>query len=304
MKEAIDPQFPLPGPRSVEALMDLAVTMEAEAARRFTELATLMAREGNHDTAALFRELAADEQAHGDAVTRWAGREGLRPPVAVEVGWRLPETFELEAASGDFFISPYEALGLALENEERTFSFYAHMAAAAETEAARERAEALARGELEHITRLRQRRRAIRHTDRPRQRVPRATDVAGLQALADILESAWAASAQTDAAMLDNAGHAAPASLLRRLCAAARDCTPAAGASTGNAAGTGQQAAVGGTPDVRLRALLLQAEHILQAYMDAADQTEDEALMLAAQALSEHALARVSQLGACLGQYS
>jgi len=123
MGNPINPSYPVTEVESVEDLMDIAATMEAEAARRFEELAAQMDRQDNTETAALFRELAEDEWKHGEELAGWAAREGRRPPGTLTFSWRLPETFQLDEAGSGYTLSPYEALSVAVRNEERAFAF-------------------------------------------------------------------------------------------------------------------------------------------------------------------------------------
>jgi rubrerythrin len=310
MKRPINPVFPVQEVRDVDELMDIATAMEREAANRYGELVIEMERRGNEDVAALFRELREDELRHEDEIARWAARTGGRAPRPVAYRWRMPESFDMQEADGrGDTLTPYRALGIALRNEETAFSFYAYLSAIAETEAVRARADALAQGELEHVARLRARRRKALGAERqPRRRV---ASVAELRRLARGLARG---SAELDAAMagvLEAAGDVASAAVLGRT---AQEALPGAGATVTDAdageplASEALQAAKALglleagtlTAEGALRLCLRDADEVLQTYLDLAERAQDEAVMREAQRLGERAVARLALISAQL----
>ncbi len=307
MGNPINPAYPVTEVESVETLMDIAATLEAEAARRFEQLAALMERQGNEQTATLFRELAKDEVKHGDEIAGWATREGRRRPAARAFGWRLPETFDLEEAGSGSIVSPYEALSVAVRNEERAFAFYSYLAAIAEREDIRDHAEGLARGELEHISRLRARRRKAYHAEnRAAMRSPRVTSDAELCGVAQGLERASASLNTRLADALERGGHNHPAAILRqvaeeqrqevgRLAALTTDRDQPGSPTTARASATdvGMLA-----PDDALKLALRNAEEVLQIYLTIAERAREDALLSAAQALAQRATAQLALISA------
>ncbi len=284
---------------SVAALMDLAVSMEREAALRYRQLADEMRRVHDREMAALFDDLAALEARHEDELGRWARREGLASSQPREFSWELPETFG-RADSGP--LTPYRALCTAVRNEERAFAFYVYMAADAATPAVRARAEALAREELEHLAQLRRLRRRAYHAQRatrPPAR-PAPADRDQLRMLAHGLE---AGSAEIDALAeqaLRRAGRGAAAQAVASVVAEDRRRAAAlAGPGAPGCASDVLEAARGGgletgTAETSLGLALRNAEEVLEAYLSVADSAADEALLAEAQRLSEHAVARLA----------
>ncbi len=158
MKTAVkDSAISVKPPKTVGELMAMALALEREAAARYDELAEEMVHHGNHELAALFNGLGAEERKHEARIGRLMGPDdGARPPVAFQ--WRSPEAMEREAkeeAGGVYLMTPYRALCLAVQNEERAFAFFSQIAGGIKDRSLREAAEALAKEELEHIVRLR-----------------------------------------------------------------------------------------------------------------------------------------------------
>lgn len=298
MAAFINPVYPIASIGSLEEMMAIATGMEHEAANRYEELA---ARMDGRDTelARLFRSLAEMEREHEHGIGRWAVREGLPVPEAKTFSWRMPETFGDEAGVP---LTAYEALGIAVRNEERAFTFYAYLAALSEDDEVRSRAEALAREELEHVNQLRVMRRRAFHMDRPPPRgLRRARTLAEWPALVAGLEQGSAALDRLVSDILDREGDPDCAALLRQEAekAAARQggfagqpgpATPAfAGA---RAAGLLDGATL--TRDGALRLSLRNAEEVADAYMATAEHASDEDLMREAQEMARHAIARAA----------
>src|SRR5690606_11129378 len=113
------------------------------------------------------------------------------------------------------------ALRIALHNEGQAFSFYTYLAATAKQDEVRERAEALAKGELDHVARLRAL--GSEAAERPGRR--RRVRVASLDGLHRVSLGLERSSAELDTALtrvLDTIGDADSASLLRRIAEAER----------------------------------------------------------------------------------
>nr|WP_295834221.1 ferritin family protein [uncultured Azospirillum sp.] len=277
--------------------MDVAVGMEHEAALRYGQLAGIVARQGKSELAALFGRLAELEKAHEDELTQWAERDGLRAPQPVRFDWRMPETFD--QAEGAQLFGPYEALAVAVRNEERAFAFYTYVAASALTEEVRRRAEGMAREELEHVSLLRRWRREAFHASRqPRRRTPRTLEE--LFALSAAMEIASAEVNDAAAAAVGASGAVEAAAVLRRLADKARGH---AGGAASNVPGS--DAAEGARASGLLRPGLLtaegavrlsiqDAEEILDTYLAAAEHATEETLLNEAQKLAEQSLGRLA----------
>lgn len=311
MKKPINPIFPVAEVGTVDQLMDIATAMEREAARRYEDLATQMDRYGNAGLAVLFRQLADDERRHEEQIAGWAVREGGRTPQPAAFQWRMPETFDLsETGASGYSLTPYRALRIALHNEEQAFSFYTYLAAAAGKDEVRERAEALAKGELDHIARLRvlSSEAAERHGRRRRLRV---ASLDGLYRVSLGLErsSAWLYAAL--AQILDTIGDAVSASLLHRIAEEERASVDSLTKKSGIGTETAEAAKAAGILEPRsltalgaVRLSLKNAEEVLQTYLDIAKRTKDEAILNEAQRLGEQAVARLALISSRLQQLS
>lgn len=311
MEEPINPVFPVVKVTSLDELMDIAASMEYEAGQRFEQLATEMERLGNHDTATLFRTLADEEREHESQITDWAAREQRRPPEHVRFRWRMPETFEPgEAEHSIYTMTPYEALSIAVRNEERAFAFYSYLAAIAKKDSIRKRAEDLAKGELDHVARLRLRRRHAYRAEFGHSRVrPSASSAEELHALAAGLEASRADLDEKLADMLDNAGDDASASLLRDIARQTRaqleELKGRGAIGAGEATETATAAAAAGVLDSgsltrvgAVRLALKNAEEIFQIYADIAEHAGNEPLLWEAQSLAEQAVSRLALISA------
>lgn len=298
MAAIINPIYPIETIGSIDELMAIAAGMEREAAERYEDLANQMDRR-DAELAALFRSLAEMEREHESGIGRWAAREGLMPPQPKAFSWRMPETFGEEAGR---VLTPYEALGIAVRNEERAFTFYAYLAAMAPDDTVRARAEALAREELSHVSQLRVMRRRAFHMDRPPPRgIRRARNMAEWPSLVLGLEGGSAEVDGVAADILERAGEAEAASMIRAEVQSALRRIHGLSARPGprSPAAAGARAAgllEGDTlsRDGALRLSLRNAEEVADAYMATAEHASDETLMREAQAIAQQAIARTA----------
>ena len=119
-----------------------AIAVEAEAARRYAELARRMAGLGEEAAAALFAELAAADARHTEALRRRTQRVHL-PDLTCDHSWA-----DASAAS------PRQALSIALKAERDARAFFQHARRIAQEPAALALAEEMALEESEHIARI------------------------------------------------------------------------------------------------------------------------------------------------------
>lgn len=167
------------------------IALERETGARYTELAAVMQRRGHGEVARIFEQLSDASARHQIELEDWTQRFAVprRGPVSLDWQWMA-----LVGAAGQELdpkvVTPYEALAAAVRNEENAFRFYSHVAANAQNETVRARAEALAKEELTHASLLRQgRRRAYR----AQQRNPEPTQLpepALVETLADLILAA------------------------------------------------------------------------------------------------------------------
>jgi rubrerythrin len=162
---------PLAGVKSIDEILAYAHAMEREAAARYAMLADCMHRVDQREIAKLLEELAAEERGHVDSVERLAQQRLHRTPDPALVRWELPATFSGgDEAGAAALLSPYQALSIAVRNEERAFTFWTYVAAQAEFAALCELAEVFAHEELIHAAKLRRARRQAYHAQRGRHR--------------------------------------------------------------------------------------------------------------------------------------
>ena len=173
-------------------LVGIATAIEHEAVRRYELLEQTMRRRGEVETADAFRLMLEEEREHVASVARWAERLDVAVPDAGDFGWVLPAELATswEEIAGSALLTPYRAFAIAVENEQRAFSFYAYLAAHAAERSVAIEAERLAAEELNHAARVRRWRREAYHRERRRGELPASsTAVQGLAASPDALRS-------------------------------------------------------------------------------------------------------------------
>ena len=279
---------------SLSDLLGLALALETEAARRYDQLARLMDHRGEADTASTFRALVAEEQGHVAVVDGWIHGLGLPAPDAPAFLWRLPpET----AASWDELtertrLTPYQALSLAVTNEQRAFAFYSYIAAHAEAEPVRANAEALAREELRHAALLRRERRKAFHRERRgvESKPTRVESAEEFERLAARMLSAAATEHAAIAARLNALNDSDSAALLTRIAEEERRMTTAQGGATPS-----DPDALANVPAC-LRAAVAVSERLAEAFGDVAEQAGDEAVLAEALRLQEATVGHLALL--------
>jgi rubrerythrin len=294
---------------SVADLLALARRMEAQAARRLRLLADAMDGHGNATLAELFRTLAAEEDRHEAAVDDLAGRLGEAPLGEPASAMPAPEALpyeDLAEAGGLRLLTPYKALCLAVQSEERAFAFFVALASADADPAVEAHAEALAKEELRHLALLRlERRRAWRAGFGSRATPPRSPE--DLFRVAATLEVASAVAYQ---ALADEMAEDRGGIFVARLAAAAERRSQRLGAgkapeveavpSRVPAALSASRAGTGSPDEAlrerRLRSALQLAEGRFELYAAAAENAVDEAVLRLAQALETAAVGDIALL--------
>lgn len=267
-------------------LAGIAKAIEDEAVTRYDLLARLMDERGEPATAAAFRTMLEEERSHVLAVERWAEAVGEAAARPVDFEWLLPADLSSswDAVCGSALLTPYRAFAVAVDNEERAFSFYAYLAAHAEDARTRAEAEKLGKEELRHASLLRRWRRRAYHRERrtaPTAQVP----IDSVEALHHMLARHEAAIAAVHLALvprLEAAGDEASARLLER----------AIPAST-------QQRAPVEDPGADPRHLLVDAQKPLEALADVLEAvmaTAEGALFQEAAAAMDRVIGRIAQI--------
>lgn len=155
---------------SLETLVGIATAIEREAVRRYEQLEQTMRRRGAIDTADAFRRMIEQERQHVETVARWAAQLEVAVPDADELRRVLPSELagSWDEIAGSALLTPYRAFAIAVENEQRAFSFYSYLAAHAAERSVAIEAERLAAEELEHAAQFRRWRREAWHRERRR----------------------------------------------------------------------------------------------------------------------------------------
>lgn len=287
-------------------LVDIARAIEDEAVKRYALLAELMDARGEPATAAAFRAMLEEERSHVLAVDQWAAALG-EPPRATDddFGWLLPGDLSSswDEVSGSALLTPYRAFALAVENEERAFSFYAYLAAHATDARTRAEAEKLGAEELRHAALLRRWRRRAYHRERRTAGLARP-QIDSVELLRDVLakhEAAIAAAHRALVPRLERAGDMAGARLLQRsVPAVAQPQAPAAGSGAGRPAP--HEAGTPGGEDPRH--LLVDAQKPLEALADVLEAVmataEGDVFAEAAKAM-EDVIGRLAQIALRVG---
>jgi rubrerythrin len=274
--------------RSLDELFAIAEAMEHEAATRYTQLAERMRTEGQPQIAEVFERLAADEQGHEASVSNWWARHSGKAPDPAAIRWELPETFDVETAeelASSRLINAYRVLSMAVRNEERAFTLWAYIAAAAEKPEIQAAAERMAHEELGHISLLRRARRETYHAEqragRPREG---ASSLGVLLAQAAALEERLADSLQRLGESLSGADAERARDLAKQTRAMADEVAALSSES---------EQATAKEQDQDPTAL---AEGLVETYLDIGDRSRDEATVAQAQDLARKGIARLAWL--------
>jgi len=268
---------------SLDELFALANAMEVEAANRYTGLAEDMRRQSKGALAEVFSQLAAAEREHVDSVTRWSqSRRGKAPDPAL-VRWEAPETFDAETARDigtSRLATPYRALAMAVRNEERAFAFWSYVAAYSKDSEIKQAAEAMAREELGHVSTLRKERRRAYHKEQEEAGRSGRGDASMLQIDARALELRLAA----QLADLERALDGTAATRTRELLEETMQMS-------GETEGVGKFPAL-----LEERDAQTISETLADAYLEAAENSNDQTQVALLQGLAERAIARLAWL--------
>jgi rubrerythrin len=297
--------------RTTSDLMSIALCAEHEAVRRYARLAEAMHRHGNQEAASMFERMFEEEQAHERLIEEWAKLEGVE--LRTDIGpivWedpQLPTDYDNEAVDPEYS-SPYRALAFAVHNEERAFRFYIYVAAETHDEAVREYAETLAREELGHAALLRAMRRRAWREEQETGRDEPDVEPHIIHTLADLLSVAVSA----DQCLADNAEALADSyPELEKFSAATHNILMDTEARLKTVGKPGEDilkaiesiekhkrktASMSDDPDALQHRLHSDSDRCFAFYDAVVTHAKDEAVMLAAQKLSESMLERIGLL--------
>ncbi len=296
--------------QSADDLMSIALCAEHEAVRRYTLLAANMREHRNEAAASLFERMIREEREHERLIEQWAQVEGIELRTDIRpIVWEDPQVATVydSDATDPAHSSPYRALAFAVHNEERAFRFYTHVAANAADEAVREYAEILAREELGHAALLRAMRRRAWHTEQESAGEEPDLDPGSIHCLADLLSvaasiehclSAFITAVSADYPELQKLSTTVHQSLTDIETQLHSSGEPTSAISDtikaiNTYADTAEKRAAATSS---LQRLCSDSDRCFAFYDAVVTRTKDEAVMLAAQRLSESALDRIKVL--------
>lgn len=285
-------------PVTLAVLVGIARSIERESVQRYETLAATMQRRGDAATAAAFRLMLEEERKHVDAVEHWAESLGVPAGGKAPFEWRLPADLSgsWDEIAGSALLTPYRAFAIAVDNEQRAFTLYSYLAAAATEPRVVAQAERLALEELRHAALMRQWRRRAWHRERraqPEQR-PQVTSPEGLRAWLEDREAAIAGRHRALAARLRTLGDAQSAQLLEQL----EGAPPRApGAAAGH-----EDAALQGDDPVHLLVAAQEPLEALSEALEALMRTSEGELFAAAERALGGIVARLARLAVQVGR--
>jgi len=279
-----------PTDMTVDSLAQITIAMERAAAATYCRLADDMKTLHNPAAVEIFEHLVEVEREHEREITAWA--ESLAIELAAAVGEQAAATEPREAQS--LTLTPWQALNMAIANEQKAFEFLSDIAANAGHDDVRGQAEKFASKKLEHIALLRlERKRAYRTDERARLEAIVGNEIpATLDAFESSSERLMNGLAVRYFELADEAGEAADeisVALLRQLAVGIANNTepptlPGAGANT-----NADIAAI-------LRAALRETEVAFDAFIAVAERAESEDIVDAAQRRSGDCVALLERL--------
>ncbi len=137
---------------TLDELMGQALSMELEAAQRYSEFADMMETHNSPEVAQWFRKMAVIEGKHATQIMTELGWTQAPSQLGTAIsfeGFEAPETAPLDEVH--YLMRPWHVLQLALANEERAARFFGHLAGVAGTDPVRNAALQLQEEELEHV---------------------------------------------------------------------------------------------------------------------------------------------------------
>jgi len=296
-------------------LMSIALQAEHEAIRHYTLLAEAMRKQGNQEATSLFERIIEEERGHESLIEEWAKLEGVELHTNIgPIVWEDPQVstnYDREAID-PVHSTPFRALAFAVHNEERAFRFYTQVAATAEDETVRKYAEILAQEELGHAALLRTMRRRAWHAEQEARHEEPDIDPSAVQTLADLLAVARSAErclADNLAALgktrpelnqLGNTMRHTLKDIEARQKTIEKPGEKAARAIQAIEAYKSKTASTPVDPDALLERLSTDTDRCFAFYDAVVTHAKDEAVMLAAQKLSESILERAGILHSAL----
>ena len=290
--------------RDVPQLLGLAMAMEETVAQRYHRLAARMERLNEREVAGTFSALVEEQRDHIEEIARRSIELTASPPPPADPRG-LPSEIarSWDEAEASALLTPYRALGVAVDNEVLAFAFYSYVAAQSNDATVRATAEWLAGKALDHAALLREeRRRAYRRGGAGRARDERpmldASSLPEFVRQSRRLESRAAVLHRRIASRLAALGEDAASKTVAEV--AERERTGGPEAADGTVEAGRAERAQAAKPLPLLRAALAEAERLHQAYLDLAERTRDEQVLAAAQRAADRTLHSLAAIAARL----
>ena len=291
---------------SVEQLLAVALVAGRDAAARYTDISGRMRDGGNPEVAEIYARLAEAERDHEQKCERMVEALGIEDlPDAAEIAWRHPQVRDdRDRATNPGTATPYLALAYAVNSEELAFRYFSYVAANARSDGVRRIAEVLAKEELSHAARYRERRRRAYHEQRLNAGRNTITGSGEIHCLADLLTAGirierrirnlMVDAEDTQTGLTDSVAQSNSIieKLSQDLSTLPSDPSPASGSAAG---GVGENSTYANETD-SLGAIAAAAEQAFMFYDGITDAAQDESVMLKAQELTQIALDRIDAL--------
>jgi rubrerythrin len=150
---------------SLENLAQIATSLEHSAAATYCRLAAEMGKLHNPEAVQVFERLVDIQQGYEDETRAWAISLAIDLPSNEVLDDDTDVDRAERRAAQNLLLTPWQALNMAVENEQAAFEYFSGLAASAEQEDVRGQAEMIASRKLEHVALLRLERKRAWRTD-------------------------------------------------------------------------------------------------------------------------------------------
>jgi len=137
---------------NITELLAHALALEIEAVERYADLAELMELHNNQEVSGLFMKMSEIEKLHVDEISKQIRTRKLNKLPTIKYQWISAEGPETtDPADLHYLMTPYQALSLALLNEQRACDYYKGVVELTPDNETRTLAAELAEEEEEHV---------------------------------------------------------------------------------------------------------------------------------------------------------
>jgi rubrerythrin len=132
-------------------LLAVAYRIEIDAVERYNLLADQMETHNNPELVKIFRDLARAEGIHGEEIRRLAGDFDVAAHAAEMAQFAEEGPEEADLGSAHYLMTPWHALQLSLQNEERALAYFTSIVETAKDPKVKATAAELVEEETEHV---------------------------------------------------------------------------------------------------------------------------------------------------------